>query len=231
MFTKQNQSFRDQLLAKLLISFSYQQNLKILSAPPKKIRCIDGIRVIATVWIFVAHTYIFNILMSFTWKRPNSTFLPRFATDERYLIIRNAFLTETFFFLRCPLINFYRSFVSLDFSFSAFLFTYIMFPKVERMRGRVQYMLLMTVRWMRFIPPLVASIFLLYLAPLFGSGPLFKSAYKTMNYPCYRNWYKNVFFINNIWMETIDEMVGNLFVGINSGLLLCPSSATARPGI
>ena len=75
------------------------------------------------------------------------------------------------------------------------------------MKGRVDYFLLMAIRWMRFVPPLIASIFLLYLAPLLGSGPIFKSAFETMSYPCYKNWYKNILFVNNLWLETVDEMV------------------------
>jgi len=96
---------RNNLSTKLLLCFSYEKNLKTLSAPPKQIHCIDGIRVLTSVWIFIAHTYLFNIIMSFTWKRPKASFLPHFETNEKYLIIRNAYLTETFFFMRSGIIS------------------------------------------------------------------------------------------------------------------------------
>ena len=64
-----------------------------------------------------------------------------------------------------------------------------------------------TMRWFRFVPPLIGIICFHIVWPLLGSGPIFKQYANELTEPCEWNWWTNILFINN-WL-ILPEMVFN----------------------
>ena len=56
-----------------------------------------------------------------------------------------------------------------------------------------------SMRWLRFVPPLVGIICFHMVWPLIGSGPIFKEYARVLTEPCAKNWWTNILFINN-WL-------------------------------
>lgn len=67
--------------------------------------------------------------------------------------------------------------------------------------------------YIRYTLPIIVSIGMIYVVPLFGSGPLWHLFDQTMTQPCKDNIWSALFFTNN-FQNNIEDMV-NSFLIIN----------------
>jgi peptidoglycan/LPS O-acetylase OafA/YrhL len=94
--------------------------------------------------------------------------------------------------------------VSNFFFLSGLVVTYVSLPLMTKKRGPT-FIKYVSIRWLRFIPPLIGAICFHILWPLLGSGPVFKQISTELTKPCVKNWWTNVLLINN-WL-LLPEMV------------------------
>lgn len=124
-----------------------------------------------------------------------------------FSLFSGIFFTVMFFFLLKNLIIIYllirNSGIALAISFKPKSFIYVHYL----IRNYIRYTL-----------PIIVSIGMIYVVPLFGSGPLWHLFDQTMTQPCKDNIWSALFFTNN-FQNNIEDMV-NSFLIINEIIFL-----------
>ena len=77
--------------------------------------------------------------------------------------------------------------------------------------GKLSYSFAIIDRFIRFLPAMISLTALEFLWPLTGSGPFFKRVAAFNLDKCSRNWWLNLLFINNYFIDGIDICGGHSF--------------------
>ena len=90
--------------------------------------------------------------------------------------------------------------VDVFFCMAAFLATYVMLGKLAKSGGWINPLLSYFHRWWRLIFPLViVTLVGMYIIPYLIRGPLSQSYIYMINKNCYKYWWTNFIFINNLY--------------------------------
>uniref|UniRef100_A0A8D8BDN6 Nose resistant to fluoxetine protein 6 n=1 Tax=Culex pipiens TaxID=7175 RepID=A0A8D8BDN6_CULPI len=164
----------------VLMSFSVVENLRKLVQDSKDdhgLGCINGIKSVAMFFILGSHALLF--------MAGGATYNPGFHGEQAKLL-RNAFL------LNSPLL------VDTFLLLSGFLFARLILIELDKRRGKVNFLVLYVLRYVRLTPAYVA-IMALYATwlPRLGSGPLWDQRMLLEQSRCQSSWWLNVLYINN----------------------------------
>ena len=175
----------DNLYIRLLLSFSLTYNYKRLVAPspPGSFDSLNGVRVIATTFVVIGHTFFFlwdtMAIMNFQ-SVANSVKNFRFQ-----IVVAGFYAVDTFFFL------------------SGFLVAYFF---VQELKGRGFSWKTLGMfyfhRIYRLTPSLVMGMFFFWLfSPYWNDGPWWMFYQKYVNTRCDNGWWYTLLYIQN-WVNT-----------------------------
>jgi peptidoglycan/LPS O-acetylase OafA/YrhL len=83
--------------------------------------------------------------------------------------------------------------------YSAILATYISLTVTEGKLDNFRIPLFIILRVIRLLPQLLIFILLTFLMPLLNSGPIWKEVIDPNVNNCYKNWWLNLFLIQNLY--------------------------------
>uniref|UniRef100_T1KGM3 Acyltransferase 3 domain-containing protein n=2 Tax=Tetranychus urticae TaxID=32264 RepID=T1KGM3_TETUR len=167
-----------------LLSFSLKRNTKKLLDSAKKpysspLRHLDGIRFFSVTWIIMGHTYFYTDFVHYHHYR-------------RLKHIQE--IDDDFIFM--PIANFTLS-VNTFFFISGLLVVYANWKKLTVSEGKISITDFFIHKVWRIWPPYLATIGLVLIMPLIGSGPLWPQAVENTAKLCRQNWWTNILFLNN----------------------------------
>jgi len=97
----------------------------------------------------------------------------------RYIVHRNLFVIDFFFLI------------------GGILLSYVMIAKLAKSKGRFNYIQYAIFRYIRLMPPVILSIFAIYMLPLIMSGPIYKEVIKNFIDGCDVGWYQTILLWHN----------------------------------
>ncbi|XP_015907619.1 O-acyltransferase like protein-like [Parasteatoda tepidariorum] len=165
-----------------LLAFSLSLNLKKLlkcSRAKSKLGAVNGIRCLSLMWIVLAHTYGFGHRQGLARLNQAKTYMD----DIFFQIITNAWVSvDTFFLLGGLLVA--TSNLKL----------------IEKSGRNISYASHIIHRIWRLTPPVAATLGLMFLLPLIGSGPLWRDMVGQKVSNCEQRWWQ-VFLPINTWVD------------------------------
>ncbi|XP_055915376.1 O-acyltransferase like protein-like [Eupeodes corollae] len=165
----------------VLIAFSMLTNGKRLFAintkrSPNNIDCLTGIRVIATLWIIMHHTFIH----ASTAAVINSFDIRAWTVSLEYMPIYNGSMTvDSFFFM------------------GGLLVAWIGFKELDKTNGKINFIMNIVHRYIRLTPILAAGLILAYsVNSIIYTGPL-KETFVEMRKCNSHNWWPILLYVQN----------------------------------
>ncbi|CAL1270723.1 unnamed protein product [Larinioides sclopetarius] len=171
---------------KVLVSFSvYTNYMKLINVSQKEenkhLSAVNGVRYITVTWVIVGHSYLYADYNQMTQGMRLAKLPPNFW----FQVVANAMLTVDTFFLM-----------------SGMLVTYGVLKAQEKRKGLNIFMYIFHRFW-RLTPPYAMTIAFLILAPILGSGPVWKVTLDPLIKNCQANWWTNLLYVNN-FVNTYD---------------------------
>ncbi|KAH9491201.1 hypothetical protein DERF_015932 [Dermatophagoides farinae] len=171
-------------LVQVLTSFSIIRNTRHLfdNPGPNRYPQLDTMRLLLIIFFFITNVYYYTMLFApMIIKRFYVQGPLQFISEKKYFFIRMYYLIDVFVVF---------SGIALAVSFKPKSFIYVHYL----IRNYIRYTL-----------PIIVSIGLIYVVPLFGSGPLWHLFDQTMTQPCKDNIWSALFFTNN-FQNNIEDM-------------------------
>ena len=200
---------------KLLYSFSIIRNTETLfSNSNEKWHSLDTIRLLLIVYVFIAHMYIAATTLGLiTMKTLFTKVIPRMFRDQRYWFARNPLMIDALYSIRFDS-NIFKSFASIlniILNFSGFLISYGLLRKLDKSRGRFNYIQFVFQQWLRFTILAFGSLLFIYVLRFTGEGPVWHYAID-YNSGCKDPWnlFRIAAFLNNFYQfrfETFHQTV------------------------
>lgn len=184
-----------------LIWFSPVRNIRklICSESVDDLTCVHGIRVFTMFWIIIGHTLEWNNLATVRKYRslfrsddgnldrrcpcPGNTFTmkDKLGSLEKQPLFKAHYSVDTFFYISGLLTSYvtlkYTNGEYKNFKFSSFLW----------------------LRYLRLTPQIGVFMILLSLLPPMFDGPVWRNYVGHTVDTCYRTWWRNIVYINNIF--------------------------------
>lgn len=85
----------------------------------------------------------------------------------------------------------------------------ILFPMAKK--AKLPYLAAIADRFIRFLPPILVLTAFEFIWPIIGNGPLYTRVADFNLFKCENNWIYNLFFVNNIFLTSIDICGGHSF--------------------
>lgn len=121
------------------------------------------------------------------------------TSSGKQILFNGYYTVESFFFIRYRIyflviikfiINFYSK--------SGLLTTYITLKYTSGKYSKLSKFGFLVSRFIRLTPQLAIFILLTTLLPLMGSGPVWNQRIQPIANKCYRNWWQNIIYLQNI---------------------------------
>nr|XP_027194180.1 nose resistant to fluoxetine protein 6-like [Dermatophagoides pteronyssinus] len=171
-------------IVQVLTSFSIIRNTRHLfdNPGPNRYPQLDTMRLLLIIFFFITNVYYYTMLFApMIIKRFYVQGPFQFISEKKYFFIRMYYLIDVFVVF---------SGIALAISFKPKSFIYVHYL----IRNYIRYTL-----------PIIVSIGMIYVVPLFGSGPLWHLFDQTMTQPCKDNIWSALFFTNN-FQNNIEDM-------------------------
>lgn len=186
----------------LFTAFSIIRNTQSLCAKNTRFSSLDTIRLLLIINVHISHIYQFTTSYGLlTLKKIFSEVMHKIYEDNRYVFARTPLMVDALFTLRFKIKNFCIFIIKnkIYFICSGFLLSYTLLRKLDRSRGRFNYIEFLFKRWIRFLVLVFGSILFFYLFPLFGDGPIWEEGIKLATTGCKdtTTLIKQFFFVNN----------------------------------
>ncbi|GFT18222.1 o-acyltransferase like protein, partial [Nephila pilipes] len=165
-----------------LLAFSLTKNLKQLMKSSRRnspLGAVNGVRCLSLLWIVLAHTYGFGHRQGLARLGHAKTYMD----DIFFQIITNSWVSvDTFFMI------------------GGLLVATSNLKIMESTGGKLNYFSRLLHRIWRLIPPLAATVGVMFILPMIGSGPLWAdmAGQKVLN--CEKRWWQ-VFLPVNTWVD------------------------------
>ncbi|XP_072014078.1 nose resistant to fluoxetine protein 6-like isoform X1 [Amphiura filiformis] len=171
-------------LTRFLLCFAVNRSLdKLLNAKQgdKSVGCLNGIRVLSISWVILAHSLLYPLN-----ERMYDDTIEFYAMIRRLdftVVVKAEYAVDTFFLL------------------SGCLLTYLTLGKMAHTNGKLPWGLFYFHRFWRLTPVYSAVIlFIIFLDPYIGSGPLW---YRYIDHPnCEKYWWRNLLYISNFFPKS-----------------------------
>ncbi|KAF7494136.1 Nose resistant to fluoxetine protein 6 [Sarcoptes scabiei] len=174
--------FDESMFVQLMTSFSIIRNTRNLFYDLDRNPQLDTMRLMLILFFFVSNAYYYTLIFApMIIKRFYVQGPMQFIVEKKYFFIRMYYLKDVFVVF---------SGIALTLSFESKKFFISRFTIHN---------------YLRYLLPIIASIGLIYLVPLFGSGPMWHLFDQTMVQPCVENVWSTLFFYNN-FQENIEEI-------------------------
>ncbi|KAG8193630.1 hypothetical protein JTE90_002888 [Oedothorax gibbosus] len=166
-----------------LTAFSLSMNLAQLLKRSRRnsaLGAVNGVRCLSLVWIVLAHTYGFGHRQGLARLSHAKTYMD----DVFFQIITNAWVSVDTFFL-----------------IGGLLVAASNLKKMEGTGGKINYFSYVLHRIWRLSPPVVATLGVMFLLPLVGSGPLWADMAGQKVANCEQRWWQVLLLPLNTWVD------------------------------
>lgn len=189
----------------VLTSFSIIRNTRLLFAKNTKYAALDTFRLLFIINVHMGHAYTYTTSLGLiALKKIFSEVMFKIYEDNEYIFVRNPLIIDALFTLRFASKSITKMFdkslnTSLNTVFSGFLLSFVVLRKLDKTRGRFNYLEFIFQRWIRFFVLTFGGILFFYLFPLTGDGPIWDVGVGWVTPGCQNpsNLLKMLFFVHN----------------------------------